>query len=386
MTQEQSEKLPAEYRAEMLKTQESIFLNVALFEQAQRVAQVFANSTMVPDHFQKNLGNCMIALNYAMRIKADPFMVMQSMYIVHGRPGIEGKLVEAVINASGKYAEPLQYVWLDPEDNEVPRKTVLEHKNFQGYGCQAYTKDAKSGQKVTGPKITWQLVKAEGWYDKNGSKWQTMPEMMFIYRAASWFGNKNCPELKLGMATVEELHDSIDLQRQSNGSYATAIDATKKKAEELKERLKQENGGEKEEKPASEDPIREQYINLRSAGFSTWVHKNLDMIRDLDTPYREEIKAKWEKLYPEDSYPLDKEESAATGQIATPEQENEPEEETAGPKTIGDRVYDVQCNNPEIAMDFTYREFCETRCAYKDRKDGSVCEDYMNYLKAKGEA
>jgi recombination protein RecT len=155
------------------------------------------------------------------------------------------------------------------------------------------------------------------------------------------------------------------------------------------EKAKEEKGGKVVDADFfddKKDPIREQYINLRSAGFSTWVHKNLDMIRDLDTPYREEIKAKWEKLYPDDTYPLDIDEVATSGELATPEQQNEPEQETPEPKTIGDRVYDVQCNNPEIAMDYTYREFCETRCQYKDRKDGSVCEDYMNYLKAKGEA
>jgi hypothetical protein len=36
-----------------------------------------------------------------------------------------------------------------------------------------------------------------------------MPEMMFIYRAAAWFIRANYPEVLMGMATVEELHDSL---------------------------------------------------------------------------------------------------------------------------------------------------------------------------------
>ena len=103
------EKLPAEVRANMLSNEKSIFFNVALFEQAQRIATLFANSTMVPDHLRNNIGNCMIGLNYAMRLQADPFMVIQCLYVVNGRPGIEGKLVEAAINQSGKYSEPLEY-------------------------------------------------------------------------------------------------------------------------------------------------------------------------------------------------------------------------------------------------------------------------------------
>lgn len=221
-------KLPAEVRAGMLQGEDSVLLNVALFEQAQRVASLLAKSSMVPDHFKNNVGNCMIAINYAVRLKADPFMVMQSLYVVHGRPGIEGKLVSASINSSGKYSTPLEYKWLDPEDNEVSRNEVLRAKVPSGYGCQAYTRDKSTGEFLDGPKITWDLVKSRGWYDRKGTdktvesnNWRTMPEMMFIYRAASWFANKHCPEVKLGMPTVEELHDYVDLKRQPNGTFSS---------------------------------------------------------------------------------------------------------------------------------------------------------------------
>ena len=67
----------------------SLFFDVAMFAHIQRVAQVFAASTMVPEHFQKNIPNCVIALNLADRMGVDPFMLFQNMYIVHGNPGIE---------------------------------------------------------------------------------------------------------------------------------------------------------------------------------------------------------------------------------------------------------------------------------------------------------
>ena len=79
--------------------------------------------------------------------------------------------------------------------------------------------------------------------------------------------------------------------------------------------------------PSEKDPIRKQYINLKPAGFSTWVYKNLDMIRGLDASYQTEIKSKWDRLYPEDTYPLDKPENAATGQDALPGRDSEGETE-----------------------------------------------------------
>jgi hypothetical protein len=63
------------------------------------------------------------------------------------------------------------------------------------------------------------------------------------------------------------------------------------------------------------DPAREEYINLRSAGFSTWVYKNKGRITsdEFTDEHRREIEEKWGKLYPNDPYPL-----AVTAQAEAP--------------------------------------------------------------------
>jgi len=47
----------------------------------------------------------------------------------------------------------------------------------------------------------------EGWYNRKGSKWKTMPDLMLRYRSASFLGKLYAPECLMGMQTVEELHD-----------------------------------------------------------------------------------------------------------------------------------------------------------------------------------
>lgn len=81
------------------------------------------------------------------------------------------------------------------------------------------------------------------------------------------------------------------------------------------------------------DPIREQYINLRTKGFKPWVMANLERIRELDTPYRKEIHAKWDTFYPGEPFGSVKEESAATEHVATPGDDSGPasEETTTEP-------------------------------------------------------
>src|SRR5690606_1595586 len=68
-----------------------------------------------------------------------------------------------------------------------------------------------TGEKLVGALVTIGLAKKEGWYNKNGSKWQTMPEQMLMYRAAARFVRAYAPEIAMAMHTVEELQDIIDL-------------------------------------------------------------------------------------------------------------------------------------------------------------------------------
>lgn len=190
--------------AALVTASQSLFFDVAKFDHAQRVAKMLVTSTIVPEHFRNNIGNCLIALNYAERVKADPFMVMQNMYVVHGKPGLEGKLIIALVNQCGRF-EPLEFI----EDNK---------------GCTAQAKEIKSGRTLTGPPVTWETVKGEGWLSKPGSKWKTMPQIMFRYRSAAFFARVYCPEVMLGMQTVEEINDFVDLKKTSTGAYEPEVE------------------------------------------------------------------------------------------------------------------------------------------------------------------
>jgi hypothetical protein len=50
-------------------------------------------------------------------------------------------------------------------------------------------------------------VKGEGWLNKSGSKWQTMPELMFRYRCAAFFARTFCPDVLNGLQTADEVRD-----------------------------------------------------------------------------------------------------------------------------------------------------------------------------------
>ena len=162
------------------------------FLMATQMAKALAQSDIVPKAFQGKWANCLIAIEQANRLKMSPMMVMQNMYVVYGSPSWSSKFLIAMINNSGKYDQPLRF--------------REELKNGKPFACTAWT--TQNGEVVEGMTIDMDIAKAEGWVDKNGSKWKTMPQLMLRYRAASFFSNFNCPEITMGIYTQEEVEDS----------------------------------------------------------------------------------------------------------------------------------------------------------------------------------
>ena len=161
-------------------------------ERAWAFCVSLAESSIIPDTFQKNPASCLIALDMANRTKRNPLEVMQSMYVVHGKPGFSASFIIGLINSCGLF-ERLKFEFAGEEGTDT-------------WGCRAWTVEKATGDKLVGPTVTMKMAKAEGW-TKN-PKWSTMPETMLRYRAASFFSRSYCPEITGGMHSVEELSDS----------------------------------------------------------------------------------------------------------------------------------------------------------------------------------
>lgn len=186
------------------------FFDVQGFELMQRVAKAFAASTLVPQQYQGNMPNCMIAINMAERIGADPMMVMQNLYIVHGRPGWSAQFLIATFNHCGRFSA-LRYEWIGERGKD-------------SWGCRAWAIEKDTEQKIVGPDVTIELAKKEGWADKSGSKWKTIPQLMLMYRAAAWMIRAYAPEIAMGLQTAEEIGDVIDVERGADGTFQATLE------------------------------------------------------------------------------------------------------------------------------------------------------------------
>lgn len=207
--------------------QVSLFNDKAAFEHAQRMAQALASSDLVPQTYKGNIANTLIALEMSNRMGASPLAVMQNLNIIHGKPSFGSAFLIATINTCGRFA-PLRY------------KLEGEGDNRQ---CIAWTTD-RNGEVLEGPAVTITLAKKEGWFNKNGSKWQTMPELMLRYRAAAFFSRLYCPEISMGMQTSEEVWD-VDNGQNTENAKATVVSSMPPSIEAIKQRTKVKKAEEK---------------------------------------------------------------------------------------------------------------------------------------------
>lgn len=162
------------------------------FIMAGQMAKALSQSTIVPKEYQGNEANCMVAIEIAIRLQTSPLMVMQNLNVIQGRPSWSGQFLIAMVNGSRKYDIELQF---DEKQDDKGKP----------FSCRCWTE--RKGRKVTGITVDMDMANAEGWVQKNGSKWKTMPQVMLRYRAASFFARMNCPELTLGYYSKDEILD-----------------------------------------------------------------------------------------------------------------------------------------------------------------------------------
>ncbi len=188
-------------RVNMVATLENgIYSSSDTFQLAFQMAKGLSQSTLVPQQYQNNPANCLVALEFANRTGQSPLQVMQSLDVIKGTPAWRGKALIAMINASRKYDEDLHFEY--------------EEKDGKNISCYAWTK--LNGTVVKGTKYTLSMAEKAGLLKKDNSYWQKEPDLMLAYRATSRFCSLNCPEISLGLYTQDEVME-INMNNNTKG-------------------------------------------------------------------------------------------------------------------------------------------------------------------------
>ena len=171
----------------------SPFADSESFQKLFNIGKMWASSDLVPSAYRGKAMDCTIAVDMANRMGISPMMVMQNLHVVKGNPQWSGQACMSLIKADSQFKN-VHHVYTG-------------EKYTDSWGCYVSAIKRSTGEEVRGPEVTIKMVKDEGWYDKPGSKWKTMPELMLVYRAAAFFARIHIPNTLMGCAVEGEIED-----------------------------------------------------------------------------------------------------------------------------------------------------------------------------------
>lgn len=158
------------------------------FAQIQRVAKLFAMSSLVPAHLvvkgsvEGTIANMVLVINQALRWNLDPFQVAAESYVVGGKLAFQGKLVAGVINSRCGLAKRLSYT-------------------FTGAGKDRTITVSGTMKGETEPRtIELRLGDAE----TQNAMWKKDPDQKLVYSGVVKWARRHAPEVMLGIMTDDD--------------------------------------------------------------------------------------------------------------------------------------------------------------------------------------
>ena len=155
----------------------------------------------------------MLGVTTAYRMNLDPMMVMQGTYVIQGKLGMTSAFAISLANSSGLFVGGIRYRVqklgediegdVDFYENGLKKQKKVQFSNVQ---VTAYTNLKSNGEEIS-YTIGMKEAIAEGWTTKAGNKYQSLPELMLRYRAATLLIRTHAPEVINGMHMTEELED-----------------------------------------------------------------------------------------------------------------------------------------------------------------------------------
>lgn len=183
-------------------------LDERLDAKLQKAANRMANAAgMVPPHLLDKPVTCYAVLTRALTWRLDPFAVAQSTYSTPGgKIGYEGKLVQAILENSGRLVGGLTFEhfgdWTKVEGKFKKEKSAKGNDYF----VATYTEADEAGlgvrvrARVKGEEKPREVeVTLRSCYPRNSTLWALRPKQQICYAAARVFANLAAPSLFMGV-------------------------------------------------------------------------------------------------------------------------------------------------------------------------------------------
>lgn len=160
------------------------------FEDAYRLARVFAATKMVPKDFQDKPEDCCVAILQGLELGLSPMAALQSIAVINGRPCLWGDGMIAVVRASGLLE------WIKETDDGSTATCTVKRKGEPEPVTRTFSQED---------------AKRAGLAGKSGP-WTQYPQRMRPARARSWALRDVFADVLKGIQSAEEQNDVHEMK------------------------------------------------------------------------------------------------------------------------------------------------------------------------------
>ncbi|WP_335956410.1 transcriptional regulator [Acinetobacter bereziniae] len=160
------------------------FLTPTNLQEAMKIADLLANSQIVPKDYQKNPGNILVAMQWGAEIGLQPLQAMQNIAVINGRPSLWGDAVLALVRSSGLLEQ------FEETQTEDEATCIVKRK----------------GHKAVIKTFSKEDAKRAGLLSKQGP-WSQYPKRMMQMRARGYALRDEFTDILKGFGVAEEERD-----------------------------------------------------------------------------------------------------------------------------------------------------------------------------------
>lgn len=166
--------------------------------EAVSVAQLMAKSGIaIRKHLRDNPGACLGVLMQALRWEFDPYMVANKSYAVNDQLAYEAQLVAAVV---------------------LTRAAIVDEPDYEYAGDPGTTRTCTVTFKMrSGKMLSYTTPEVRKITVKNSPLWKSDEDQQLGYFAVRSWARRHQPHVLLGVYTVEEAHEIIDVTPGTSG-------------------------------------------------------------------------------------------------------------------------------------------------------------------------
>jgi hypothetical protein len=182
----------------------------ATIEEGWRLAQLFAQSELVPKQYRGRPADILVAIQYGLELNLPPLASLHGVFVTNGRPSLWGEAFLAVIMASSRFKDFEEYYEVGGVRKEYLTDADMQKDDTTAV-CTFWRTD--SPRPKTATFSIAKAKKAKLW-GKEGP-WTNYPDRMLRMRARGFAGRDAFPDILRGMLVGEEAHDGAVVDEPS---------------------------------------------------------------------------------------------------------------------------------------------------------------------------